>query len=478
MGRPPISGYCHTCRRRRVKCDKGLPACQRCLKSGHKCLGYETPLRMQNFAAVAEPNGSHQLARVWNSSATTPAALSIPPELPLIAFRDRMAFSHLLANYRWAPFWKPLLRMSLEGSSQSDVIKVDYTGSLATALGFMGSSVKEPNMLADGYELNGQVIKSLQSALLAKSKQELARWAFTIIILSLYQYAVENQANIPHYYGMSRIIESCGPECFQQEPMLTYLRQMRALHACNSFNHKERTFFEEKRWKSLPWRFQTKTSHDLLMDIFVDIPGLTTSVGSFSGPLYEEEKSLAHAKILELFSKLYNWRRQWQNANQNAATEIFSPQDADNISTPWIRDMISRSLSLKTSEQAAELIIYNAALIQLMNLQALLDTGVRDPQPFPGTISPSILKPAADPLYMPHEIKHRWQPSIEALRLMRCSTKLLSANEGSVMLAASPIGIIYNSLLANEGLGRCFISATTGPSDYEILETELSIFRF
>lgn len=142
---------------------------------------------MQNFAAVAEPNGSHQLTRVWNSSATTPAALSIPPELPLIAFRDRMAFSHLLANYRWAPFWKPLLRMSLEGSSQSDVIKVDYTGSLATALGFMGSSVKEPNMLADGYELNGQVIKSLQSALLAKSKQELARWAFTIIILSLYQ---------------------------------------------------------------------------------------------------------------------------------------------------------------------------------------------------------------------------------------------------------------------------------------------------
>lgn len=108
-------------------------------------------------------------------------------ELPLTAFREQMAFSHLLANYRWGAFWRPLLRLSLDGSTQSEVVKADYTGSLATALGFMGSRVKDPIILAEGYELNGQVIRALKYALSSNLKKDLAQWAFTILILSFYQ---------------------------------------------------------------------------------------------------------------------------------------------------------------------------------------------------------------------------------------------------------------------------------------------------
>ncbi|RWA03287.1 hypothetical protein EKO27_g11816, partial [Xylaria grammica] len=32
---------CLTCKRRKVKCDEARPACARCLKSGHRCAGYE-----------------------------------------------------------------------------------------------------------------------------------------------------------------------------------------------------------------------------------------------------------------------------------------------------------------------------------------------------------------------------------------------------------------------------------------------------
>lgn len=31
---------CHNCRRRRWKCDRGLPVCQKCLSAGSECLGY------------------------------------------------------------------------------------------------------------------------------------------------------------------------------------------------------------------------------------------------------------------------------------------------------------------------------------------------------------------------------------------------------------------------------------------------------
>lgn len=44
---------CWTCRRRRVKCDRLLPACHKCINSGHNCQGYTTnkPLRWTNSLA-------------------------------------------------------------------------------------------------------------------------------------------------------------------------------------------------------------------------------------------------------------------------------------------------------------------------------------------------------------------------------------------------------------------------------------------
>ncbi|CAE6373926.1 unnamed protein product [Rhizoctonia solani] len=38
-GPPPTS--CHTCRRRRKKCDMARPCCKRCVNGGYECLGYE-----------------------------------------------------------------------------------------------------------------------------------------------------------------------------------------------------------------------------------------------------------------------------------------------------------------------------------------------------------------------------------------------------------------------------------------------------
>lgn len=35
---------CWTCRRRRLKCDGGVPHCQKCISNGEECLGYTKPL--------------------------------------------------------------------------------------------------------------------------------------------------------------------------------------------------------------------------------------------------------------------------------------------------------------------------------------------------------------------------------------------------------------------------------------------------
>lgn len=42
---------CHNCRRRRLKCDRSLPHCFKCIKRGQECLGYECLLRWEDGIA-------------------------------------------------------------------------------------------------------------------------------------------------------------------------------------------------------------------------------------------------------------------------------------------------------------------------------------------------------------------------------------------------------------------------------------------
>lgn len=42
---------CHNCRRRRLKCDRALPQCLKCIKNGQQCLGYQRLIRWETGVA-------------------------------------------------------------------------------------------------------------------------------------------------------------------------------------------------------------------------------------------------------------------------------------------------------------------------------------------------------------------------------------------------------------------------------------------
>lgn len=49
---------CHSCRRQRLKCDRSLPQCLKCVKKGQKCLGYQRLLRWgQGIASRGKMTG-------------------------------------------------------------------------------------------------------------------------------------------------------------------------------------------------------------------------------------------------------------------------------------------------------------------------------------------------------------------------------------------------------------------------------------
>lgn len=48
----PPTKPCHNCRRRRLRCDRSIPDCHKCVSKGEKCLGYGNLLRWTNAVAV------------------------------------------------------------------------------------------------------------------------------------------------------------------------------------------------------------------------------------------------------------------------------------------------------------------------------------------------------------------------------------------------------------------------------------------
>ncbi|EXJ72858.1 uncharacterized protein A1O5_04006 [Cladophialophora psammophila CBS 110553] len=75
---PPLSPYCPTCVRRRIRCDRSLPKCIKCSKKGLVCPGYGPRLRWANGIAVR----GHLKGR------TTPHIDKPPPKPSSTASKD------------------------------------------------------------------------------------------------------------------------------------------------------------------------------------------------------------------------------------------------------------------------------------------------------------------------------------------------------------------------------------------------------
>ncbi|EFR03821.1 acriflavine sensitivity control protein acr-2 [Nannizzia gypsea CBS 118893] len=76
-----VAKPCHNCKRRRLRCDRSLPSCQKCIKKGEKCLGYGKLLVWNRGVA----SRGKMMGKSFHvpEQATTPTAASGSQELCL-----------------------------------------------------------------------------------------------------------------------------------------------------------------------------------------------------------------------------------------------------------------------------------------------------------------------------------------------------------------------------------------------------------
>lgn len=79
---------CNTCKRRKVKCDEGKPACQRCIRFGRECEGYgQRPPRVRFVSDVRRTNerdsqNQQRVAALASRTSTSAQPTIIPPPTP------------------------------------------------------------------------------------------------------------------------------------------------------------------------------------------------------------------------------------------------------------------------------------------------------------------------------------------------------------------------------------------------------------
>ncbi|KAL7940540.1 hypothetical protein V8C42DRAFT_224773 [Trichoderma barbatum] len=327
-------------------------------QAGYRCKGYDLPLRMQNMRIVVEGPGRHRLARISQST------LDPSRQLSLVAFKDHMCFTYFFENCSWAHCWRPMISLT----KLDALVPLDHDCSLALAYGFFGVRNHEKKLETDGRILYGKSLRAVKTILESDDGQVMGRTTNAVLLLGLIAIALDNNAHMKHHDGVIHILKRCGPQLFQQEPLLTAFRRSRGVLVCQSFALLKRSFLEEPEWKTIPFQVCGKDSSDELLDIMCEIPGQAEDFFSYPPNIASDTHHSPVFQITRLSNQLHIWRRKWDEANPRLATRS-SGIDGFRTSTTGPNNNVVETLAFYNLKQATEIFAYNAALLYLSQLR-------------------------------------------------------------------------------------------------------------
>jgi hypothetical protein len=213
--------------------DKGQPACRRCLASGHRCDGYDTPLRMHNLSTRTETDGVPRITVIpTQSKDQQPVQLQVatPLEFSLDALPEDTASLYFFNTFAWAPFWRSFL-LSRSSSDPGDPLALDRACFDALVYGYTGLGLGHASLQHRGRHLYTGVLGQMQKLLNDAEKPELAKLIRAVVIMAMYEFAVHREIgeSPPHHFGICYILRHCGPESFQGEELLHVFRSCRSM---------------------------------------------------------------------------------------------------------------------------------------------------------------------------------------------------------------------------------------------------------
>ncbi|KAH7313622.1 hypothetical protein B0I35DRAFT_276349 [Stachybotrys elegans] len=470
MGRLPTSGYCLTCRRRRVKCDRSRPACQRCLKSGHHCNGYEEiHFRMDKLCLGAPqqtlpiPRGP-ALLKATLRGRTRPVGAAVSSAN--VSSNIDTYLDHFLSTYHWAHWWKYILYSGL----QTETSSASYKTAESLLTGYFAAKHADNELLAKSRRLYGESLGLVSHALTFQTRESFVLLALPIMILSMHPYVLDQSAELEHHIGLGVVMMHCGPSSFQRPGLVGIFRSCRAMLVCQAFAKRRRTFLEEAHWKSIPIIGKTRTFMDRLYDIFSHIPGLFEDAYLSSSGCSDNSRVLLTEKFETLTQQLHVWRTAWDAESSSPlaptdlpATRNPKPSDTSTDRAPFKGSGEKAHTQFDSLDRALESITYSAAIICLQRLSGILT---------PRNHVRSEASDASDDTAL--LLASTAAEMVQHCAYIACEIK---QNQPPYFLAVAPVGIAYCALKDMGGPGETLARSLANICHINGFLAELAVFN-
>ncbi|KAG5980667.1 hypothetical protein E4U55_003787 [Claviceps digitariae] len=403
---------CLTCRQRKVKCDQRRPACDRCKRGMHRCLGYDDAFLFVNQALpgtqeLPSKKSARQLKDYWNQQLGVVASrnrgiLEQPgPMISMVGFKDNIIISHFVSNLRIGFEQNPVnvsdaptMRAAMESFGKQTTA---YVSGLGVAELYFSRIHKVSQMTTHAAGLYGEALAGLRSDLqqmsqhFSRSRAFLGLW--TAYFLSLYELISSSKADgmwLQHARGVASLIYLLGPDAFQSPSANALYEVKRPFIAICHFVMRKRCFLEFEEWKVQPWahRPESKLPGSMLMDAFVDIPGIVEDTDKLKEEAARLKLGLTSAmevnslrikvqnKILNAIHKLSESRWKWEDmyprvcwkTRINLTTTLCLDDDG--------KPLFDTCLNFVGMKRTFEILMYNATRLLLFRLCDL--TGVQE----------------------------------------------------------------------------------------------------
>ncbi|KIW70817.1 hypothetical protein PV04_03056 [Phialophora macrospora] len=451
VGVPGRSKGCHTCLKRRVKCDETRPACKRCEKAGYACAGYERKLEMrfhtfddQIEAGPSKTSKEPPLSRdnvperlVLRSNDAQQSSTPLSPELSFVAFRENIQFSYLFDNFVWSSYGSPWLQMSAEG--KLDALSLEACR--AFSLSIFGRHHHQAEIEVSGAVHYDKTVRALSSRLSNVGAPGSECLIVPIMVLLMHASSTPDpQAAAFHIQGLLSLIQICGPERFATEPLRQAFESCRATLITVSLITKTRSFLEQAEWLNEPWAVcgeMNKNAQNRLVDILVHIPGFLQDQAQLEQIPSEHFRLDLIQRIEYQIAKAHNWRWQWEETNPDVAWEV-DPEFLPSEQMLTQHRPIRKVLLFSSFSKATELCLYNAVLLFLLGLLWTLKP--------PAGNSPEPLRLSQSSLYLPGDIDSLVEPAVEICRAFEYQLLNVRKSHDSALFWLFPLGMASRAL--------------------------------
>jgi hypothetical protein len=228
------------------------------------------------------------------------------------------------------------------------------TAVLAVGITQIGTSTDDKVLTRQGRILYGKALKETAVALRNPTRANSESLLVVPRIMALFDMLFGADADthsqakswLSHAEGEMAMLVSRGPGAFSKNDAIHSLFTNARLRVLiPAIRARKATILNNEEWKVLPWKGRTKTSEDVLIDIFCGIPELLEAVDRLSSISMSEERR--EGLQVYIIAKCWTLHFQLQAWTDTEANEAYTPEANDSTTPITFPDIKTASTAVR-----------------------------------------------------------------------------------------------------------------------------------